>query len=1232
QWFTYLALDALVGNQEGGLPTGRADDFALYRGMLDPRFTLVPHDFDTCFNLNNDDSLTTPSGRSIFSFHTGSTSLLGLQRLFTHPDLVQVYYQRMLYLVNNVFTRAKLDPLVDELIGGWASAASVTSVKTYIDERRASVLSQIPVTYSLTTNLTPGTSGFLESATGAAVISGTFNVAEARSLKINGQEIPLNFRTLNSTTAGTWSLTAAAGSGFLSKGLNRLSAEFFSGPAGTGTVVKSLQTDIYVPESGAFTGVLGTLSSVTVPDLLTLQVPATYIPGVPVLVRVDARNADSSLERAFWNRTATLTGPAGLILNPSTVPLYNGSGSAMVTIGSTVGGLTRTFVQAGGTSGAPQVNAATWRFLDSGTTEPPADWTSNPTFDDSLWRSGILQAGAGDGDERTVVNNVNTTANTRRAFYFRHVFNVENPGTITTLRLRAVIDDGAVFYLNGTQVQRDNVPADPLTLTTIASSNRAGSDESLVRTFDISAFAHLIQPGPNLLAVEVHNFGTGNNDLSFDCGLEAVAPVSDPGNFTLTANISGRTVSAALTSSGAAQPTSVSGPLPAGETVWSGLVRITSDVTVPAGATLRLAPGTVVLLDGNATPGDNTGADLIINGRLLSEGTAAQPVALTCSDNANRWGELLFNNTSAPSLLQHTQITRGGRSPGRGHTGKGPLIRLVGSQLTLEDCSLGDSPAKAFYTSGSGSLTIRRSLVARTITGPELEDGCSLLLEDSNIQEILPTMRESDSPAPDDEDCLYVHNPSGQPIIVRRSVLAKCGDDVFDGLGGPLTVEDSILREGWDKGMSLLNNDLTISRTLIVDCDKAIVPKSNTATTRTVLADHVTIISEDHNTTLAPWGYNVAPSNPDPDTASTGFYTQNKSGQSAAGATLSIQASNCLIYAKEPVKVDPLYPTTNTVLTYCDTVDEDDAAAAPWPGTGNLAVAPLLENQAARRLSPLFASPLRDAGDPAAPTDPDGSRTDIGALAALGENTILGEVRWTRANSPYRLTGNVTVPAGLTLRIDPGVHVQAAQNVRLTVLGRLIAQGTSQQHILFTAIPGTTAAGDADPIKNGVQTGTPKWGGLRITDSMAQENLVAWCDFIDAQGTSPAGSENYGSIGFIRSWGLIEHCTFAGTHLRMCYGRNAKLTVHSNVFPDMFILDPVLGRIENPTDFLSTADNNQEPLKVEYPTTDPEVANAQFVNGQPAGGWFRVYYNQFNGNRGHNDVFDADSGRWGQAG
>lgn len=1230
EWFTYLAMDALVGNQEGGLPTGRADDCSIYRGLLDERFSLVPHDFDSCFDLNNDDGLGTPAQRSIFSFHTGSTTLKGLPRLFTHPDLIPVYYQKMLALVNGVWTPANLNPLVDELIGGWASAATVANVKGYITARRASVLSQIPQTYSLVTGLAAGTGGYPESLTGAVDFRGTFHVAETRSLRINGQAATLNYRTLGNTVAGTWSYAATATSGFLNPGLNRITAQFYDAPNGTGTLVHTETATIYFAGNRPMTEVSGTLSAATVPDTISLTAAAAYMPGVPVLVRVDARNAGGGLERSEWNRTVTLSASSGVILTPSTFPLYNGMGSALVNVTSTASGSrVVAFIPAGGTVNEPLADAPVWRLLDTGE-EPGTDWR-NPGFNDSSWREGVLQAGAGDGDERTVVNNVALSNNTLRGFYFRRVFAIAGTSGLAGLRLRAVVDDGAIFYLNGTEIYRDNMPAGIPDLTTTASSARSGSAETQVRTFDVSAFLGLLHAGDNTLAVEVHNHST-TNDLSFDCALEGLASVTDPGNFTLTANAGGRIAARSLTSLAGTAPQQAAGILPVAAVNWSGVIHVTGDVTVPTGGSLTIAAGTTVLLDGNATPGDTTGTDLIVNGTLNIQGTAELPVTLTCADGQARWGELAFVN-AAPSTLRFAHINRGTRSPGRGHTGKGPLLRLSGSSVTMEDCTLGDSPGKAAYTSGTCDLTVRRSLITRTITGPELEDGCSLLVEDSNLQLMLPEFRESNSPAPDDEDCLYVHNSTGRPVVVRRSVFARCGDDLFDCLAGPITVEDCILREAWDKGMSLLDNDLTLSGTLIVDCDKAIVPKSRTATVRTVTVDHATIICEDHDTTLAPWGYAVPPSDADPDTPSTGLYTQNKSGQSHAGATLSITAKNCIIVAKAPILIDAPYAAANTVVTYSDLVDTDDSAAPVWPGTGNIGTDPKLENPGADRFPPSSVSPCRDTGDPASPLDSDGSRTDMGALAALTIATVEGERHWTLAGSPYLLTGDVTVPVGVTLRIDPGVSIFVQQNRRLTVRGRLLAAGTADRHITFSSLPGSTAAGDADPLKKGVQTGLVKWGGLRVSDSMAEENVVSWVDFIDAQGTSPAGAENYGSVGFIRSWGLVEHCTWAGTHLRMCYGRNSKLTVRHCVFPDMFVFDPLLARIENPTDFPSGADNNQEPLKMEYPTTDAEVqGNSAFTSGQPLGGWWRVYDNDFHGNRGHNDVFDADSGRWGQPG
>jgi len=46
------------------------------------------------------------------------------------------------------------------------------------------------------------------------------------------------------------------------------------------------------------------------------------------------------------------------------------------------------------------------------------------------------------------------------------------------------------------------------------------------------------------------------------------------------------------------------------------------------------------------------------------------------------------------------------------------------------------------------------------------------------------------------------------------------------------------------------------------------------------------------------------------------------------------------------------------------------------------------------------------------------------AAATNVSGTISTNTTWTAANSPYVMTGNVTVNAGVTLTIEPGVTVQ----------------------------------------------------------------------------------------------------------------------------------------------------------------------------------------------------------------
>lgn len=64
---------------------------------------------------------------------------------------------------------------------------------------------------------------------------------------------------------------------------------------------------------------------------------------------------------------------------------------------------------------------------------------------------------------------------------------------------------------------------------------------------------------------------------------------------------------------------------------------------------------------------------------------------------------------------------------------------------------------------------------------------------------------------------------------------------------------------------------------------------------------------------------------------------------------------------------------------------------------------------------------------------------------------------WHATNSPYTVVGDISVAANTTLIIEPGVTVEFDPGQGMTVQGRLLADGTADQPILFTrSQPGTT--------------------------------------------------------------------------------------------------------------------------------------------------------------------------------
>ena len=99
-------------------------------------------------------------------------------------------------------------------------------------------------------------------------------------------------------------------------------------------------------------------------------------------------------------------------------------------------------------------------------------------FNDAAWATGRAQLGYGDGDEATVVGYGANSSAKHVTTYFRRTFSVANPAAFGSLNLRMLRDDGAVVYLNGSEVFRTNMPTGAISHTTPASAAIAGADES----------------------------------------------------------------------------------------------------------------------------------------------------------------------------------------------------------------------------------------------------------------------------------------------------------------------------------------------------------------------------------------------------------------------------------------------------------------------------------------------------------------------------------------------------------------------------------------------------------------------------------------------------------------------------------------------------------------------------------------------------------------------------------
>jgi hypothetical protein len=136
-WLRYFAMCSLMVYTESSLANGRGDDYGLYRGLVDTRFIILPHDFDTIFNEGDN------RGNINESIYV-ATLMPTINRFLFHPEFEPLYHAEIRRLLSTTFATNNLFPMFDQFLGDWVAPQTVQNMKTFAAARNNAVLGQLP--------------------------------------------------------------------------------------------------------------------------------------------------------------------------------------------------------------------------------------------------------------------------------------------------------------------------------------------------------------------------------------------------------------------------------------------------------------------------------------------------------------------------------------------------------------------------------------------------------------------------------------------------------------------------------------------------------------------------------------------------------------------------------------------------------------------------------------------------------------------------------------------------------------------------------------------------------------------------------------------------------------------------------------------------------------------------------------------------------------------------------
>jgi len=163
-WLRYFAVLCLMDYNETALSNGADDDYDLYRGLIDQRMIVLPHDFDSIFGSSGSgpNDLFLPA------------NIPNLSRFLHHPEFEPLYFEEYRHQLSGAFATNNLFPLMDQVLGDWVSPGTIQSMKSSAQARINYVLSALPaapVVVRATVSGEPDSPTYLNAAT--LIVGGT---------------------------------------------------------------------------------------------------------------------------------------------------------------------------------------------------------------------------------------------------------------------------------------------------------------------------------------------------------------------------------------------------------------------------------------------------------------------------------------------------------------------------------------------------------------------------------------------------------------------------------------------------------------------------------------------------------------------------------------------------------------------------------------------------------------------------------------------------------------------------------------------------------------------------------------------------------------------------------------------------------------------------------------------------------------------------------------------------